>query len=161
MVRDQDGSVNQSLFLTIFLNSISILFKLLPFVKYSLLDNVFKFTSFSFISKIFNAFKEELGIKNCVSKENSTSVSNNAPIKNIETDVLTDINEIREMFRNIKQYVKNDDFPEKILDSIYLFIGKLNRVDEAYKIIKTFFSDKEKSEYPEYLHPLFIVANST
>ena len=41
MVRDLDDSVNQSLFLSIFLKSISILFKLLPLVKNSLSMIVF------------------------------------------------------------------------------------------------------------------------
>ena len=62
MVHDLDDSVNQSLFFSIFLKSMSILFKLLPFTKYSLLEIVFNFTSFSSISKIFNAFREDSGI---------------------------------------------------------------------------------------------------
>ena len=62
MVRDLDDSVNQSLFFSIFLKSISILFKLLPLVKNSLLVIVFNLTLFSLISKIFSAFKEDAGI---------------------------------------------------------------------------------------------------
>ena len=42
MVHDLDDSVNQSFFFSIFLKSISILFILLPFVKYSLLEIVRK-----------------------------------------------------------------------------------------------------------------------
>ena len=62
MVHDLDGSVNQSLFFSIFLKSISILLILLPFVKYSLLEIESNFIFFSSMSKIFNAFKEDSGI---------------------------------------------------------------------------------------------------
>ena len=62
MVRDLDDSVNQSLFFSIFLKSMSILLILLPFVKYSLLETESNFIYFSLMSKIFNAFKEVSGI---------------------------------------------------------------------------------------------------
>ena len=47
MVHDLDDSVNQSLFFSIFLKSISILLILLPFVKYSLLETESNFIFFS------------------------------------------------------------------------------------------------------------------
>ena len=62
LVRDLNDSVNQSLFFSIFLKSMSILFNLIPLVKYSLSVTVCNFTLFSSISKILNAFNDDSGI---------------------------------------------------------------------------------------------------
>jgi len=51
--------VNQSLFLSIFLKRISILFILLPFGKNSLFSIDVKLTSFSLRLKILSAFKDD------------------------------------------------------------------------------------------------------
>ena len=58
-VHDLNDSVNQSLFLSIFLKRISILFILLPFDKNSLFSIDVKLISFSLRLKILRAFTDD------------------------------------------------------------------------------------------------------